>query len=139
MQRPYIWNFGFPFGVLAFPLECPAMVLQEFGVESHAGMRPGHSILRLTGPLSLETVPEFLKAVRAETAPAVILDLSGVSFLDSAGVGALIQTYVALQHGRRKLALVGLGSQVLTVLEITRVHRLFTIFATAAEAEERLA
>jgi anti-anti-sigma factor len=114
------------------------MVLQQFEVESRAGARPGQRIVRLTGPLSLETVPEFLKALRAETAPAVILDLSGLSFLDSAGVGALIQTLVSLQYSGRKLAVVELSSQVLTVLEITRVHKLFTIFATVAQAEEQL-
>src|SRR5216684_3026280 len=45
-------------------------------------------VMRLSGKLSLETVHNFIQTLRPEPAPHLILDLGGVSFLDSAGVGA---------------------------------------------------
>ena len=49
---------------------------------------------RLSGKLSLETVSGFLQALRPLDAPKLILDMSGVSYLDSAGAGALVQLFV---------------------------------------------
>jgi len=107
-------------------------------IKTSNGARPGERILRLNGFLDLMNVPAFLEALRAEKAPAVIIDFSRVGMVDSAGVGALIQTYVAFRNAKRKLALVGLSRRLLEVLEITRVRNLLPIFRTEAEAESVL-
>lgn len=109
-----------------------------FEVESRTGARAGQSILRLNGAIGLETVPQFLKAVRGESAPALILDFNGVSYVDSAGVGALVQSYVAFQKAGRRLVLAALNDRVQAVLEVTRVQSLFPVFGSVAEAEEKL-
>ncbi len=114
------------------------MVGEALQMDTRDGARPGHRILRLHGPLKVETVSEFLKTARAETAPIVILDLSAVPFVDSAGIGSLVQIYVAFQKAQRHLALVGPNDRVVAALEVTRVHKLFPVFATLAEAENRL-
>lgn len=36
----------------------------------------------------------FLQGMRPECAPELVLDMSGVNFLDSAGIGALAQLFV---------------------------------------------
>ena len=51
------------------------------------------TVYTANGKLSLETVNQFLPGLRAETAQRVVLDMSGVSFLDSAGVGALVSLF----------------------------------------------
>jgi hypothetical protein len=56
------------------------------------------AVIKLEGKLSLETVSNFLQSMRPEPAPELILEMSGVKFLDSAGVGALAQLFV---HRRR--------------------------------------
>jgi len=94
--------------------------------------------MQLSGPLSIQTVPDFLKRVRAETAPALILDFAGVTVMDSAGVGALLQTYASFTKAERRLALAAVPARPLAVLEITRVQKIFQIFPTAAEAEAGL-
>ncbi len=103
------------------------------------GSRPDARILRLTGAVTLETADALLRTARAEPAPVLILDFSAVNFLDSAGVGTLIQLRSALQQEGRKLALVGLAKQVRAVLQITRVLTLFNVFDSLAEAELQLA
>lgn len=64
----------------------------------------------------------------------LIVDLSGVDFLDSSGLGALVACLrrVREKHGDIKLA--GLRPEVKSIFEITRVSRLFQIYADAAEA-----
>lgn len=86
----------------------------------------------------METESKFLEQIRAETAPVVILDLSGVHYCESAGVAALVQVHNAFERENRRLALVGLHQRVEKPLEITRVRSLFTVFATLTEAEEAL-
>ncbi len=107
----------------------------ELRIELKDGKHPGQRIVQLRGNLSLQTVPSFLKVVRAESAPAMIVDFSGVSILDSAGVGALIQTHVACTRNQRRLALAGLSQRIESVLEVTRVRTLFPIYASVTEAE----
>jgi anti-sigma B factor antagonist len=101
------------------------------------GKHPGQRVVRLAGNLSLQTVPSFLKVVREENAPAIIVDFSNVSILDSAGVGALIQTHVACARTQRRLALAGLSQRIEAVLEVTRVRNLFPVYSSTAEAESQ--
>ncbi len=108
-------------------------------IQKAEGARDGHRVLRLMGALSLQTVPDFLKVVRAETSPVLIIEFSGVTFVDSAGVGALLQTMASMNKANRKLGLAAVGQRTLAVLEITRVITLFQVFPTLAEAEAKLA
>ncbi|HXV73604.1 MAG TPA: STAS domain-containing protein [Sphingomonadales bacterium] len=111
---------------------------EKVQIEARGGSKPGTRILQMTGHLNLITVPGFLETMRAETARGVILDFTGITMLDSAGVGSLIQMVTAFQKDGRKLILVGLSDRAKNVLELTRVARLFSIYPTAAEAEAQL-
>jgi anti-sigma B factor antagonist len=110
----------------------------EIDIQASAGAKPDTRVLRLNGSLNLVTVPGFLDKLRAEKTGTLIIDFSGVSMVDSAGVGSLIQTYVGFQSARRKLALVGMSQRILSVLEITRVKGLLPVYTTLQEAEEKL-
>jgi anti-sigma B factor antagonist len=103
------------------------------------GTQSGLSILRLAGPLSIRTLFAFNDAVRNNPPPALILDFSGVSYIDSAGLGALVGAQVAAQKAGRTLALTGTNKQVRTLLEMTHVLGLFRLFQTVEEAEAGLA
>ncbi len=63
------------------------------------------ALYKATGKLSLETVNEFIQRVRPEPAQHLILDLSGVSFLDSAGVGSLVSLFVNRRNSTKTFAL----------------------------------
>lgn len=102
------------------------------------GKDAGQRVLRLIGSLSLQTVPDFLKVARGEMASTIIVEFSGVTIVDSAGVGALLQTMASMNKAKRKLGLACLSQRTLAVLEITRVIGLFQVFPTLAEAEEKL-
>lgn len=90
-------------------------------------------VTKLNGKLSLETVSNFLQTVRPETVPLLILDLSGVSFLDSAGVGALVQLFVHRRNSGQRLALVALTQQGTAVMQVSGLVKLLPIYPTVAD------
>jgi anti-sigma B factor antagonist len=111
------------------------MTLENLQMIASNGSRAGQRILQMKGPLSLHTVFEFQNVLRAETSPSVIIDFSGVPFIDSAGLGALVGAHISAQKSRRQLYFAAMNTQVITLLEMTRIRSLFTVYATLQEAE----
>ncbi|HXZ19910.1 MAG TPA: STAS domain-containing protein [Candidatus Acidoferrales bacterium] len=114
------------------------MISDPVNLEALDGSRQGHRILRLSGPLTLHTIFPFQEAVRADKAVALILDLSGVSFVDSVGIGALVGAYVSRQRDGRKLALVGAGDRVMASLRVSGLAQFFPSFPTIEAAESSM-
>jgi anti-sigma B factor antagonist len=91
-------------------------------------------VIQLAGKLSLETVHEFATQMRAEDAPRVILDMSRVTFLDSAGVGALVSMFVSRRNHGKTLALAGLTQQGNAVMQVSGLIKLLPIFPSVEAA-----
>ncbi|HXT25903.1 MAG TPA: STAS domain-containing protein [Candidatus Eisenbacteria bacterium] len=94
----------------------------------------GTLIVRLSGKFSLETVSTFLQELRPVPAEKLVLDMSGVSFLDSAGVGALVQLFVHRRNQSKKCAVAALTQQGSAVLQVAGLTKLLPTFATVEEA-----
>lgn len=64
----------------------------------------------------------------------IIIQLGNVRFIDSSGLGALLSgnKHIAAKSG--KLALVNIQKQVLAMFELTRLNRVFEIYADVNEA-----
>jgi len=113
--------------------------VHEFTVERYDGVAEDQRILLLKGPITIETTPQFERAVRNENAETVILDLSDVPYIDSVGLGSLVATYVSHQKNGRCLVLTGVKPRVSKVMEITKVKDFFVTFPTTWQAVEALA
>src|ERR1700760_3017701 len=86
----------------------------------HQPLADGHAqIIRLNGKLSLETVNTFIQAMRAEPAARLVLAMSGVPFLDSSGVGALVSIFVSRKHANKTLVLAALTKQGIAVMQVS--------------------
>ena len=96
--------------------------------------RNGTVVALLTGKLSLETVSGFLQELRPSEAEKLILDMSAVSFLDSAGVGALVQLFVHRRGQSQKFALAALTPQGAAVMQVAGLVKLLPIFSSVQEA-----
>ena len=94
----------------------------------------GALVARLSGKLSLESVNGFLTELRPLTAEKLILDMSGVSYLDSAGIGALVQLFVHRRGKAQKFALAALTSQGVAAMQVSGLVKLLPTFPTVAEA-----
>jgi anti-sigma B factor antagonist len=93
---------------------------------------PGESYLvRLSGELDLYAAPQLeneLETLIRAGAAHVLVDLSGLGFLDSSGLGVLLGA--ARRLGREAFALTGLGIETRRVLEITGTDRILTVIDT---------
>jgi anti-sigma B factor antagonist len=92
------------------------------------------TIYQLKGKLALETVSTFVQRLRAETVPHMILDLGGVSYLDSAGVGSLVSIFVSRRNHGRSFALASLTPQSSAVVTVAGLQKLLPVFKTVDEA-----
>lgn len=87
--------------------------------------------------LDASNVREFKETVQALVGPAtsrVVLDLQGVKFIDSSGLGALISCLRQLNARRGDLRLCQLTPTVQALLELMRMNRVFQIFADRQDA-----
>jgi len=91
-------------------------------------------VTRLNGKLSLETVHNFIQTLRPEPAAHLVLDMSGVSFLDSAGVGALVSLFVHRRNVGKSFAIAGLTQQGMAVLQVAGLVKLLPNFPTVEAA-----
>jgi anti-sigma B factor antagonist len=68
----------------------------------------------------------------------VLLDLRNVGFVDSAGLGAIV---AAIKHIGRdgELKVCGAQPTVRSMFELTRLHRIISIFASESEGVARFA
>lgn len=112
------------------------MSAEPLTLESVAGQAPGCRILRLTGPLTLNNLFEFQSTLRNDPPQALILDLTAVPYMDSAGMGAIINYFVSTQRHGRKLVVAGVNGRVLELFRMTKVEALLTMKDTVAEAEQ---
>jgi anti-sigma B factor antagonist len=94
-------------------------------------------VLALKGRLDALTALE-LKEEMAERVDAgqveLVVDLSGVPFIDSSGLAALVSGLKAARQAGGSLKLAGLNEQALTVLRLTRLDRVFALYADRAAA-----
>jgi anti-sigma B factor antagonist len=94
----------------------------------------GALIAELIGKLSLETVSIFLQTLRPLDAEKLVLDMSGISYLDSAGVGALVQIFVHRRGKAQKYALAALTQQGTAVMQVSGLVKLLPNFPTVDDA-----
>lgn len=56
-----------------------------------------------------------------------VVEMSSVEFIDSSGVGALLNVYRQLPQSAEAVTLKGMRPQVQSVVELLRLHRIFQI------------
>jgi len=95
----------------------------------------GAKIMRLTGALTLQTLFDFQDVVRGETEKSIIIDLAGVPYMDSAGLGSIVSAYTSCQRTGRGFAVVGLSDRIRTLFQVTHVDGLLPCFASLELAE----
>ncbi len=111
------------------------MPSNQMKLDLFPGSKPGQMVLRVAGPLTLNNIFTFQDSVRADRSATLIIDLSEVPYIDSAGIGSLVGAYVSRERDGRRLALVGTTERVSNALKVTQVGQIFKLFSTLAEAE----
>jgi len=86
--------------------------------------------------LDAANTTEFRNAVSEAIAgrKRVLIDLTDVQFVDSSGLGALLSCLRQISADGGRLRLCGISRTVRSLFELVRMHRVFDIRATQAEA-----
>ncbi|HEX2411904.1 MAG TPA: STAS domain-containing protein [Solirubrobacteraceae bacterium] len=96
------------------------------------------AVLALRGELDLDGAPDLrlalIQAIDENPGRRVVVDLDGVDFIDSAGLGVLVGGLKRARSHDGDLVLVATGRSVLKVLELTGLTRVFEIHASRAGA-----
>jgi len=95
----------------------------------------GAKILKLSGPLTIQTLFDFQQMVRQETAKALIVDISQVPYMDSAGLGCVVSAYTSCQRNQRAFGITGLTERIRTLFTVTHVDGLLPCFDSLESAE----
>jgi anti-anti-sigma factor len=101
----------------------------------------GAAALGVHGQIDLTTAAVLegtLDTAIRESVGALVLDLSGVDFMDSSGVNALLRARALLGREGRDLVLVCPAGPVRHVLETIRIAPLFALFSSPREAAAHL-
>jgi len=97
-------------------------------------------MVRVAGEVDLHSSPdlraELLKTLAGKPRKLVV-DLAGVSYMDSSGVGTLVEIKRLLEQKGGSVVLAALQPRVRGVFEITQLDKFFTIVGSADEAAQK--
>ena len=98
----------------------------------------GVSVVALSGRIVLgpesSSLRERVKSLLVEGKKKIVLNMTDVTYIDSAGLGMLVSAHVSAKHQGAALHLSNLGNKFHDVLQLTRLLTVFSVYETEAEA-----
>jgi anti-anti-sigma factor len=104
----------------------------------HTTANPRCTVLTLKGALTLGHIFTLQPELQAVDADLIIFDFSNLEYMDSAGLGVIVNFYVHQSNQGRKVALVGISDRVWALFTSTRVDPFFPRFPSIKAAETSL-
>jgi len=102
--------------------------------------RDGWAVLAVSGEVDVATAPRLREALLdlvSQGKHRIVVDLGGVEFLDSTGLGVLVGALKRVRTQDGALALVCTEPRILKVFEITGLTKVFPMHGTVDEAVAR--
>jgi anti-sigma B factor antagonist len=97
------------------------------------------STVTVTGRVTVDSSPHLrsvlLQLLERRTGPAVVVDLSGVSYLDMSGLATLLEALKAARQRSKTLRVLGMTGQGRLLAEIAELDKIFA--AAGSEVEFR--
>ncbi len=97
----------------------------------------GVAIFTLEGEIDLHYAPALRALFQAKTkvrTPALIVDLTGVPYIDSTGLAAIIEYFRDACGFSGIFCLTGLNDQLKSIFKIVRLDKAIPMFETTSEA-----
>jgi len=97
------------------------------------------TVVVLAGEIDLHQTPDVhqtLVTICDKKPPRVVINLDQVTYMDSSGVGTLVEAYRRINAYQGTLNLCCMNDQVHSIFEITRLDQFFKIYETEQEAIE---
>src|SRR5215469_6296039 len=99
------------------------MPQEPLHIEDVADMLEGQRVLRLNGPILISNFFPFQALVRANTSRSLILDLTQVPYIDSAGLGVLIGAFDNHQEDSRSLVLLSVVEVLRNIMPAVKIEQ----------------
>ena len=100
--------------------------------------REGITILELEGRLivgePVSTLRERIREICETGSPNIILDMKGVDYIDSTGLGGMVISFTSLRKGGGALKLLNLNQRNIELLVLTKLTTVFELFDDEQEA-----
>lgn len=103
---------------------------QTDGLKIDTTVRDDGHIIRVTGEVDLRTSPHLrnrLLQLIEKHPKRLVIDLANVSYMDSSGVGTMVEIKRRLERSGGQVILAGLQPRVRSVFEITQLDKFFDI------------
>ncbi|HMM21297.1 MAG TPA: anti-sigma F factor antagonist [Selenomonadales bacterium] len=105
-------------------------------------VKQGVLVIRVEGELDMHVADEFRQTVDEALAASgmkhVILNLKGVTFIDSSGLGVILGRYKKVAGSGGKMLAANVRPQVARILELSGLLRLIAPYGSETEAMESL-
>jgi anti-sigma B factor antagonist len=102
------------------------------------GKSPDALIFEITGPITLRNMFALQHELRSNPPkPLTVLEMSNVPYMDSAGLGLIVNYYVRCQNKGTKMFAAGVCCRVLDLFKLTRVDTVIPMAETVEEAEAK--
>lgn len=96
------------------------------------------TVVDVIGDITLYNSPEVRRVVlslfQVKSAPRVIVNLTRVNYIDSAGVASLVEGLKVARDRKSSFALFGLSRTAREVLELTRLIKVFEVYDSEEDA-----
>lgn len=92
-------------------------------------------VFHLQGPLTLSNLFDFQKALCDCQERVTIIDLTESPYMDSAGLGAILNFYISATRRGGVVQLVGVNERIEAMLDMTKANTLIKSYPTVEAAE----
>jgi len=106
-------------------------------VDVHISNQQDAAVIAVQGEVDLYTSPQVREAIVGVTqrrTPTVIVDLTGVGYMDSSGVATLVEGLQFCRGYGGAFRLAGLGETVRQVFRFAKLDTVFEIYPSAEDA-----
>lgn len=105
-------------------------------MEFSTKQKDGVTIIGIKGKLDAASADSFKQNFESvvDSGKNFVLDMSGVEFMDSTGLGRIVASLRGVSEKNGDLKLAGIRSDVMIVFQITRAFRIFDIYDDVNEA-----
>ena len=98
----------------------------------------GHeAVVRLSGSCTMVVagqLGECLLRLASESVRVIIIDMSGLDFIESTGLGGIVAGYLRLRRNQGEMRIVAPAPAIRQLLELTRLTQLFSVHANIETA-----
>jgi anti-sigma B factor antagonist len=113
--------------------------LQENHMQLEQRIQDDIVIVKVTGDITLNQggdvqVKDKVQSLLQQGQKKIVLDLGEVAYVDSAGLGQLVQAYATTKNQGGSLKLMNLGKKLRDLLVVTKLVTVFDTYETEAEA-----